>query len=58
MPAAANQGGDPGPEHPQWEPDDDTFIDLNDLSPEDPLWADFYTTPFAPFPDRVGAGQQ
>ncbi|WP_346656244.1 DUF222 domain-containing protein [Arthrobacter sp. NicSoilB11] len=57
MPAAANQGGDPGPEHPQWEPDDDTFIDLNDLSPEDPLWADFYTTPFAPFPDRVGAGQ-
>lgn len=57
MPAAATPGGDPGPEHPQWEPDDDTFIDLNDLSPEDPLWADFYTTPFAPFPDRVGAGQ-
>ncbi|TQJ35034.1 HNH endonuclease signature motif containing protein [Arthrobacter sp. SLBN-122] len=31
---------------PQWEPDDDQLIDLNDLSPEDPVWAEFFTKPF------------
>ncbi|WP_285247211.1 HNH endonuclease signature motif containing protein [Pseudarthrobacter sp. efr-133-R2A-89] len=32
---------------PPWEPDDANLIDLNDLSPEDPLWAEFFETPFA-----------
>jgi hypothetical protein len=31
---------------PPWEPDDDQLIDLNDLSPEDPVWAEFFTKPF------------
>ncbi|MDQ0827500.1 hypothetical protein QFZ60_003673 [Arthrobacter sp. B2I5] len=31
---------------PPWEPDDPTLIDLNDLSPEDPVWAEFFTKPF------------
>jgi hypothetical protein len=31
---------------PHWEPDDDQLIDLNDLSPEDPVWADFFAKPF------------
>ncbi|KRE84163.1 HNH endonuclease signature motif containing protein [Arthrobacter sp. Soil764] len=31
---------------PQWEPDDDQLIDLNDLSPEDPVWAEFFAKPF------------
>ncbi|MDT0167800.1 DUF222 domain-containing protein [Pseudarthrobacter sp. BRE9] len=31
---------------PPWEPDDDQLIDLNDLSPEDPVWADFFAKPF------------
>ncbi|MDT0171198.1 DUF222 domain-containing protein [Pseudarthrobacter sp. BRE9] len=38
---------DAGPEDlPQWEPDDDQLIDLNDLSPEDPVWAEFFAKPF------------
>ncbi|MGN8130891.1 HNH endonuclease [Paenarthrobacter sp. 22069] len=28
---------------PPWEPDDDTLIDLDDLPPDDPLWAEFLT---------------
>ena len=32
---------------PQWEPDGDNLVDLNDLSAEDPLWAEFFTTPSA-----------
>ncbi|WP_457947628.1 DUF222 domain-containing protein [Pseudarthrobacter sp. alpha12b] len=40
----ATLGEDPGFEElPRWEPDDDTLIDLNDLSPEDPAWAEFFT---------------
>ncbi|TQJ33242.1 HNH endonuclease [Arthrobacter sp. SLBN-122] len=31
---------------PPWEPDDDTLIDPDDLSPEDPVWADFFAKPF------------
>jgi len=31
----------------QWEPDDDSHVDLNDLSADDPLWAEFYAEPFA-----------
>ncbi|MDQ0824969.1 hypothetical protein QFZ60_001142 [Arthrobacter sp. B2I5] len=31
---------------PPWEPDDGTLIDPNDLSPEDPVWADFFAKPF------------
>jgi hypothetical protein len=55
---AVTQGMDPSPEDlPRWEPADPTLIDLNDLSPEDPLWADFFRTPFALFPDCVGVGQ-
>ncbi|MGO4237546.1 HNH endonuclease signature motif containing protein [Pseudarthrobacter sp. YAF2] len=45
---AVTQGVDPSPEDlPQWEPDDDKLIDLHDLSPEDPVWAEFFTKPFA-----------
>ncbi|MDQ0798654.1 DUF222 domain-containing protein [Arthrobacter sp. SLBN-112] len=44
---AVTQGVDPSPEDlPQWEPDDDKLIDLHDLSPEDPVWAEFFTKPF------------
>ncbi|MDQ0729947.1 HNH endonuclease signature motif containing protein [Arthrobacter sp. B1I2] len=39
---------------PPWEPDDDNLVDLNDLSPDDPLWAEFFAKPFALFPDCVG----
>jgi len=28
---------------PPWEPDDDTLVDLDDLPPDDPLWAEFLT---------------
>jgi hypothetical protein len=28
---------------PPWEPDDDALIDLDDLPPDDPLWAEFLT---------------
>ncbi|TQJ59471.1 uncharacterized protein DUF222 [Arthrobacter sp. SLBN-83] len=39
---------DAGPEDlPPWEPDDDTLIDPDDLSPDDPLWAELLATPFA-----------
>jgi hypothetical protein len=31
---------------PPWEPDDDNLIDLDDLPPEDPVWAEFFTKPF------------
>jgi len=31
---------------PPWEPDDDNLIDLHDLPPEDPAWAEFFTKPF------------
>ncbi|MGN7150636.1 DUF222 domain-containing protein [Arthrobacter sp. SAFR-179] len=53
---AVTQGVDPGPDDlPRWEPEDPEFIDLDDLSPEDPLWDDFFRMPFAQFPDSVGA---
>ncbi|MHC6594895.1 HNH endonuclease signature motif containing protein [Arthrobacter sp. C152] len=45
---AAGPGEDASPgDVPQWEPDDDTLIDSGDLSPDDPLWAEFFTKPFA-----------
>ncbi|MGX5716894.1 DUF222 domain-containing protein [Arthrobacter sp. MAHUQ-56] len=45
---AAGPGEDASPgEVPQWEPDDATLIDPGDLSPDDPLWAEFFTKPFA-----------
>jgi hypothetical protein len=48
VPAAVTQSAEPGPEDfPPWEPDDANLIDLNDLSPEDPFWAEFFETPFA-----------
>ncbi|MHC6593381.1 HNH endonuclease signature motif containing protein [Arthrobacter sp. C152] len=31
----------------QWEPDAEGLLDLNDFSPDDPLWAEFFTKPFA-----------
>jgi len=38
---------DPGLEDlPPWEPEDDTLIDPDDLSPDDPLWAELLATPF------------
>ncbi|UKA71688.1 HNH endonuclease signature motif containing protein [Arthrobacter sp. FW306-06-A] len=38
-----------GPEDlPLWEPDDDNFIDPDDLSPDDPLWAELLATPLVP----------
>ncbi|BCW80995.1 HNH endonuclease signature motif containing protein [Arthrobacter sp. NicSoilC5] len=40
---------------PQWEPDDDRYVDLNDLPADDPLWAEFLATPFALFPEAIGA---
>ncbi|MEV4989115.1 HNH endonuclease signature motif containing protein [Pseudarthrobacter sp. LMD1-1-1.1] len=40
---------------PQWEPDDDRYVDLNDLQADDPLWAEFLATPFALFPEAIGA---
>ncbi len=40
---------DAGPEDlPPWEPDDDSLIDPDDLSPDDPLWAELLATPFVP----------
>ncbi|MHC6594452.1 HNH endonuclease signature motif containing protein [Arthrobacter sp. C152] len=45
---AASPGEDASPGGvPKWEPDDDTLIDPGDLSPDDPLWAEFFTKPFA-----------
>jgi hypothetical protein len=41
---ACFHGEDACPEDlPPWEPDDDTLIDLDDLPPDDPLWAEFLT---------------
>ncbi|MFB0839717.1 HNH endonuclease [Arthrobacter sp. E44] len=38
-----------GPEDlPLCEPDDDNFIDADDLSPDDPLWAELLATPLIP----------
>ncbi|MFC4396680.1 HNH endonuclease signature motif containing protein [Arthrobacter sedimenti] len=40
---------DAGPEDlPPWEPDDDSLIDPDDLSPDDPLWAELLATPLVP----------
>ncbi|QDG90381.1 HNH endonuclease signature motif containing protein [Pseudarthrobacter sp. NIBRBAC000502770] len=39
---------------PQWEPDDDRYVDLNDLPADDPLWAEFPATQFALVPDAIG----
>ena len=33
---------------PPWEPDDENFIDPNDLSPDDPLWSELLATPLVP----------
>jgi hypothetical protein len=30
-------------------------VDLNDLPADDPLWAEFLATPFALFPEAIGA---
>ncbi|MGN7202124.1 HNH endonuclease signature motif containing protein, partial [Arthrobacter sp. SAFR-044] len=40
---------------PLWEPDDDRYVDLDDLPADDPLWAELLATPFALFPDAVGS---
>jgi hypothetical protein len=38
---------DAGPEDlPTWEAEDDTLIDPDDLSPDDPLWAELLAAPF------------
>jgi hypothetical protein len=40
---------DAGPEDlPPWEPDDDSLIDPDDLSPDVPLWAELLATPLIP----------
>ncbi|MEW1805599.1 HNH endonuclease [Pseudarthrobacter sp. NPDC080039] len=47
--STSNQCVDASPEDlPPWEPDDEALIDLDDLSPEDPVWADFFARPFVP----------
>ncbi|WP_364398898.1 HNH endonuclease signature motif containing protein [Pseudarthrobacter sp. LMD1-1-1.1] len=33
---------------PQWEPDDDRYVDLNDLPADDPLWTELLATPLVP----------
>ncbi|MEO5316731.1 DUF222 domain-containing protein [Pseudarthrobacter sp. CC12] len=33
---------------PQGEPDDDRYVDINDLSPDDPLWAELLAAPLVP----------
>ncbi|MDQ0116979.1 DUF222 domain-containing protein [Pseudarthrobacter sp902506025] len=33
---------------PQWEPDDDRYVDLDDLPADDPLWAELLATPLVP----------
>ncbi|MGN8132866.1 HNH endonuclease [Paenarthrobacter sp. 22069] len=46
---ACFHGEDAGPEVlPLWEPDNDRYVDINDLSADDPLWAEFFAAePFA-----------
>ena len=44
--AGPGEAASPG-DVPQWEPDDDKLIDPGDLSPDDPLWAEFFAKPFA-----------
>ncbi|MEW1808933.1 HNH endonuclease signature motif containing protein, partial [Pseudarthrobacter sp. NPDC080039] len=37
-----------GPEDlPPWEPDDDRYVGLDDIPPDDPLWEEFLATSFA-----------
>jgi len=33
---------------PPWEPEDDNFVDPDDLTPDDPLWAELLATPLVP----------
>ncbi|MBT2565050.1 DUF222 domain-containing protein [Arthrobacter sp. ISL-85] len=39
------------------EPDDDSLVDLNDLSPEDPVWAEYFEKPFALSADFANVGR-
>ena len=40
---------------PPWEPDDDRYLDLDDIPPDDPLWDEFLAGSLALTPGWIGA---
>ncbi|MEW1808288.1 DUF222 domain-containing protein [Pseudarthrobacter sp. NPDC080039] len=40
---------------PPWEPDNDRYLDLDDIPPDDPLWEEFFAGSLALTPGWIGA---